>query len=336
MPPADRFAEGVGRLLGGYGLVLKGEPMPVAGSVLNDNYRAETDRGPVFVRFHRAGRKRERIIAEHRVLAWAAERGLPAAGPLTTLEGSTLAYAAERYAAVFPWIEGHPLAAGAITEDGVRALGEVHGRLHAALDGYADPELPDTGTGSAWDTEQSIAELSRVDDLIRYYPAPSAENLRIQEGLRVQLEMLESGLARPASGFAGLRRQPCHGDFHERNVLFGAGGEVAAVVDWEMVGLLPRAYEVVRALSFSGLLDEPLVCAYLEGYRRHAALTADECVQAVEMWWQSLMHDTWRYRMRFIEGEGRVTPFFESSLALLLRFRDVGYRAEVAGRLTAG
>lgn len=50
-----------------------------------------------------------------------------------------------------------------------------------------------------------------------------------------------------APGVARLTRLP---------VVLSPAGNVAAVVDWEMFGVRPRVFEVVRSLSFSMLLRE--------------------------------------------------------------------------------
>lgn len=321
------------QLLGAHGLRRHGQPRPVEGSVLNHNYCVETAAGRRFVRLHKANRTRERLLREHRAMAWAAGQGLPVHPPLAAEGGETLIALGGVLGAVYSWLAGRHLSRGAILPAQSAALGAMQGRLHRVLAGYHDPDLAPGGTGGSWDTGASIAMLSRVDDLIRYYPAHSEWTLEVQGGLRTQLGLLESGVARPSSDFARIATQPAHGDYHERNVLFDDGGKVAAVVDWEMVGLLPPVFEVLRAVSFSLLMEPSLLAAYLEGYRREASLPADDCEPGVEMWWQSLLHDTWRYRTRFIEGDLRAERFFAESLALLTRFSDPAYRASIAATL---
>ena len=106
---------------------------------------------------------------------------------------------------------------------------------------------------------------------------------------------MESPEARPYSEVKNLGRQPVHGDFQERNVLFDEGTTPVALVDWELACRQPRAVALLRALSFMQLFDEPLLAAYLGGYSRHVTLLPEECAEAVEMWWQTRIHSTWIY-----------------------------------------
>ena len=179
----------------------------------------------------------------------------------------------------------------------------------------------------------SIDALNRVDDLIRYYPSPPTEQLRLQEVIRTQLELLESAAARPASDFASLRRQACHGDYHERNVMVDDSGAIIAVVDWEMAGLLPPIFELVRAISFVRLFDLPLLEPYLVAYRRHTQCSAAECHDGVEMFWQFLIHDTWVFTSRFIRGDRRVDEFLPTAGQLLTRFSDPAFRSMLESTL---
>jgi Ser/Thr protein kinase RdoA (MazF antagonist) len=228
---------------------------------------------------------------------------------------------------MYDWVPGSHLPRGGITPGQSALLGDLHGRIHAALRPFRDPRLPDRGTGSGWDREASLDTLGRVDDLIRYYPAQDAAQLELQSGLRRQMEMLESGVARPAADFAGLYRQCCHGDFHERNVIVGDGGEVFAVVDWELAGLLPPSFELLRALTFMALLEPPLASPYFDAYRRHAEVRDWEA--SVEMWWQSQLHSVWVYEARYIEGNRAVEPFLAEHVRLLARLGDPDYRASL-------
>jgi Ser/Thr protein kinase RdoA (MazF antagonist) len=252
---------------------MEGEPRPVADSVLGENYRVDTDRGTRFVRFAQKKRTQEVVLAEFRAMRFAAEGGIPVALPLTGESSSPVASIGGRVVSVFPWVEGRTAKRGAMSEREAAVLGDMHGRLQAVLAQYRDPVLAARDPGEiSWDAEASIAALSRVDDLIRYYPAPPAEHLAAQAALRYQLELLESDEPRPAADFAGLPMQVEHGDYHERNVLLDGGGEVAAVVDWERIRVLPRAFQLVRALDFTGLLDGGPLDAYLQAYGRHIRL----------------------------------------------------------------
>ncbi len=328
-PVTAAHLAGIDELLGRYGWTRTGEPAPVPNSVLNENIRVSSSGGDLFIRFHKPNRTRERLQREHSAIRWAWEHGVPVNLPLASPDGTTVHLVGGLLIAAFPWLDARQLHRGAIDVAGAAALGDTLGHLHATLMGYYDPDLRSGGTGSTWETQEEIDTLSRVDDLIRYYASPGEWQLRVQEGLRAQLTLLESGVARPRSDFDALPVQPCHGDYHDGNVLFDGDGSVAAVVDWEMMGWLPRIFEVLRALFFAELLAPKSLEAFLAGYRRHVTLDPEEIEMGVEMWWQSQLHDTWVYRRRFIDGDARVDHFFAGDAARVIRLADVTFRAQL-------
>ena len=67
-----------------------------------------------------------------------------------------------------------------------------------------------------------------------------------------------------------------HGDFHGLNLLY-RGGRVVAVLDWDRLGVQPRAEEAVRAATLifndpvTGVLDLARVRRYARAYREAAA-----------------------------------------------------------------
>ncbi len=329
--PADErggFESAIDSVLSEFGAHRAGKPVPVEGSVSNENFRVASDAGDLLVRFHKDTRERPRLELEHRMARHAEARGIPVILPLAKADGRALLRVRKRWVSVFPWGDG--LRHARPTEADAAAMGEMQGRMHRVLRTLDDPGLARGGTGTAWDTERSIASFSRVDDLIRYYPAPGEWQLMVQGQLRTQLAYLESGRALAASAFDWLPVQACHGDYHDRNVLFGEDGAVGAVVDWEMAGLLCPAFEVVRATVFGGMSGPALLGTYMEGYRRESHLDADVARGAVEQFWQLLMHDSWVFEMRFIRGERRVERFFEGRETMLGEFGDEGYRERLA------
>ncbi len=314
-----------------YGLTITGEPEPVALSVSNRNFKVLTDDGLRFVRFLAKSRTRERQELASEVCAFAAEHGIPVVPAQADAKGRELHSLSNRFWAVYPWVEGVHMERGAIGPAEAAKVGDIHGRLHAVLRPFADPRLRSDTNGSVWDEAKSLDDLGRVDDLIRYSPSPGSAQLRLQEQIRQIMALIDSPSSRPATDFSGVDRAVCHGDFHERNLIMDAAGDLRAVVDWEMVALLPPVFEVLRAASFMGLLGPGLLEAYMAGYRRHSEL--EQCEEGVEMWWQSQLHNTWVYRARFIEGNRAVGEFLEDHFAMIMQFANPAFRAQVATRL---
>jgi Ser/Thr protein kinase RdoA (MazF antagonist) len=317
-----------------WGLEPSGEAEPVADSVRNHNFRVLTTSGPVFLRLAKASTARERAELEHRTILWAAERGLPVNLPLPSKDGRTLRSTGGTLVSVFPWIDGRTMDVDAPTGQEAAALGDTLGRLQEELAEFDDLGLGTCPIARPWDTQRAIEELSRVDDLIRYYPAPGPWRLQVQEWLRFKLALLESSEARPYDEYAGLAAQVCHGDFHERNVLFARDdNRVLAVVDWEMVGRMPPAFELVQALSWTHLVHFPVLDSFVAAYAKHRRVERTDISDAVDMWWQASLHNTWAYTQSFIKGNRRADRFFESNDRQLRLFADPEFRAGLVDRI---
>jgi Ser/Thr protein kinase RdoA (MazF antagonist) len=322
-------------LLARYGLRRTGDARYVEDSVSCDNFRVPTDQGDRFVRFHQPKRPREHLEARDRLERWAAEQGLPVFPAERDQRGHALSGVGRWTGAVYPWVEGRSAVRGAITVAEAETLGRLHGRVQATLAEYADPALGVGGGGTHWDTEQSILALARVDDLIRYYPAVSDEDTEVRGVIIQQLAFLEGSEVRKPEEFTSLPSQVVHGDFHERNVLLGADGHVAALVDWERGRVYPRAFELVRALDFMRLTEGPSFDAYVAGYRESVRLGRDECAAAVGINWQSTMHDHWAFTMVFVRGDRAPRRFFGEMPDRIARWSDSAWRAAFAARLAA-
>jgi len=105
-PPAEAVPGELDRVFRAYGLKRLGVPVGVGGGTLNWNYRVETSRGAVFARRWRSGVTVERVVEEHQLLWWVAERGVPVVQPLKTTGGATVQALGDALWSVFPWIEG--------------------------------------------------------------------------------------------------------------------------------------------------------------------------------------------------------------------------------------
>src|SRR5687767_1944554 len=130
------IADDIRTVLADYGLTSLGDPEPVSSGSLNWNFRVETSAGPMFVRKHRADRRIANVRAEHALVEWMAERGLPVVPALPGLDGDTVCLVADSVWAVFPWVEGRPPVRPAITAAQAHAVGEMHGRIHAVLSAH--------------------------------------------------------------------------------------------------------------------------------------------------------------------------------------------------------
>ncbi|MET8079718.1 phosphotransferase [Streptomyces sp. NPDC005303] len=162
-----------------------------------------------------------------------------------------------------------------------------------------------------------------IDDLLarvrRHRPADSFDELARHRLLerRALLEQ-HAGRKPPHGGPVGW----VHGDFHPFNLLY-RGDAPAAIVDWDRLGVKPRAEEAVRAAAIffvrpAGTLDLPKVRSYARAYRRTAGATPSELAAAVHRVWWERLNDFWMLRWHYERGDTRADPQFPAASALVV------------------
>ncbi len=321
--------------LGQLGRELVGEPTPIA-SGRNHNWRVETEAGPLFFRRHRHTRPRERIELGLAAMSHAAARGVPVAEPIEGTGGTVLFGSDGRFASVYPWVVAETYTRGAITAKQATAFGGVHGRLHLALKDFEHQEIQ-PATEVWWDAERSLRDLAEVAAVVRNAGSiPGLNASEVLRGIERQVDLLESGKLPPPEAFDALQSQAIHGDVHEGNVMLHPSGEVAAVVDWDMVATAPPLYEVLRAMDFTYAIDNvDVLNSYLGGYAVAAPYKGPVGARIVDLWAASVIHNTWSLRARFLEDDLRVDPFIAAHRKRVGQFSDPEYRRWLAGRFAA-
>ncbi len=300
----------------------------VPGGSLNHNFDVRTAAGRFFLRRCRSNLETERIAGEHELIRWAAARGVPAPMPRPLPGGGSLLLVGEERWVLFPWAEGGPRPRGSLSPAASEALGAEHGRVQAVLSDH--PESAGAKFRQRWDKAASLRDLESLITLARRKRAPEA-TLRTMER---QLAMLEQAEVLPPEAFVTLPCQLLHGDFHDQQVLF-VDQRVSAVVDWEIWHVDSRAWELVRSLAFSQLLDSPLLEAYLGGYRRQMRLARKEADLALTLWFQSRLTGLWQWYAYLVEGNERVHEFFAESARQLELQADEAWMRDLRERFLA-
>ncbi|MEO6043193.1 MAG: phosphotransferase [Tepidiformaceae bacterium] len=313
-------------VLGRWGITAPERVSPVPGGTLNWNFDVRTANSRFFLRCYRANLASERIDGEHRLVEWVGERGIPVAVPIAALDGERLLSVGEDRWSLFPWIDGVSIGRGALSRRQARALGAMHGRVQAVLATHPDSETAQFSM--RWDKRQSLNALKRLVSVGKQ----RGVEVWIIEGMERQRRLLESTDVEPPEHFASLPCQLLHGDFHDQQVLF-AGDGIRAVVDWEIWHSDPRAWELIRSLAFSQLLDSPLLEDYLAGYREHVQLSEGELQLALTLWFQSRLVGLWAWWAYLMEGNERVEEFFPSMLAELDLVTGERWTASIRSRV---
>ncbi|MFE3033507.1 phosphotransferase [Streptomyces canus] len=189
--------------------------------------------------------------------------------------------------------------------------------------GHPAADAPDADAGPVDAGADPATTFALIDDLLarvrRHRPADSFDELA-RHRLLERRALLEQHVGRrpPHSGPVGW----VHGDFHPFNLLY-RGDAPAAIVDWDRLGVKPRAEEAVRAAAIffvrpAGTLDLPKVRAYARAYRRTAGATPSELAAAVHRVWWERLNDFWMLRWHYERGDTRADPQFPAASALVV------------------
>ncbi|MFE9771262.1 phosphotransferase [Streptomyces sp. NPDC005931] len=321
VPPPVSHAPPLGALLRRYaaGSALTCEP--VVEGLLNRGYRLRTTRGRYFLKYHFDPETADpaAIVRQHRATRRLAALGVPVAPALPGRDGRTVAVVGGHAYALHPWIDGRHRHGGQLTPGQCGRLGALLGVVHAGLERV----MPAHGRARATPAESAdpADTFALIDDLLgrvrRHRPADSFDELA-RHRLLERRALLERHADRrpPHGGAVGW----VHGDFHPFNLLY-RGDAPAAIVDWDRLGVQPRAEEAVRAAAIffvrpAGTLDLPKVRSYARAYRRAAGATPSELAAAVHRVWWERLNDFWMLRWHYERGDTRADPQFPAASAL--------------------
>jgi Ser/Thr protein kinase RdoA (MazF antagonist) len=295
---------------------------PVAEGLLNHGYFLATTHGRYFLKHHLDG-DRTALARQHRATLRLAALGLPVAPPVAGADGRTVTVLDGRCYALHPWVEGRHLGGAALTHGQSRRLGALLGLVHTALeqvmaDAAHPPNPPHADTAA--DPERTFETIDELLALARgALPRTSFDELAEHRLLERRALLERQAHRRPAPG-AEPAAGWVHGDFHPLNVLYG-GTEPAAIVDWDRLGVRPRAEEAVRAAAIffvrpCGTLDLGRVAAYAGAYRGACGAAPDELAAAVHRVWWERLNDFWMLTWRYRLGDRRTDPQFPAAAAL--------------------
>ena len=297
---------------------------PVDQGLLNRGYRLCTTRGRYFLKHHFDPETADpaAIARQHRATQRLADLGVPVAPPLAGRDGRTVAVVGGHAYALHPWVDGRHRHGGQLTAGQCGRLGALLGVVHASLEhvmpanARARAEAPQPA-----DSADPAATFTLIEDLLgrvrRHRPADSFDELARHRLLERRALLEQHADRRPARGSSvGW----VHGDFHPFNLLY-KGDAPAAIVDWDRLGLRPRAEEAVRAAAIFfvrpvGALDLPKVRAYARAYRRAAGATPSQLAAAVHRVWWERLNDFWMLRWHYERGDTRADPQFPAASAL--------------------
>ncbi|SEK74553.1 phosphotransferase enzyme family protein [Streptacidiphilus jiangxiensis] len=262
------------------------------------------------------------IAAQHATIAALAASGLPTVPPVAADDGRTLVLHRGRRYAVFPFVDGAP--PGPLSPRAAAELGTLLGRTHAELRRIQPPVLdpgPHPGSWPTADPEQTRRTITALLGEARARAPRDPFDALAEQRLRERLVLLDAHAHRrprgaPPAGWV-------HGDFHPLNLLY-RGERVAAVLDWDRLGVKPVAEEAVRAATqffcapASGVLDLARVRAYSRAYRAASGHSPEHLGAAVHRVWWERLNDFWMLRWRYARRDDRASELFPAAAAQIV------------------
>ncbi|MFE9092801.1 phosphotransferase [Streptomyces sp. NPDC007264] len=296
---------------------------PVEQELLNRGYRLRTTRGRYFLKHHFDPETAApaAIARQHRATRRLADLGVPVAPPLARRDGRTVAVVGGHAYALYPWVEGRHRHGGQLTTEQCGRLGALLGVVHAGLERVMPYSRTRSAPGARSESADPTDTFALIDALLRrvrrHRPADAFDELARHRLLERRALLRRHAHRRPPRGGpVGW----VHGDFHPFNLLY-RGDAPAAIVDWDRLGVQPRAEEAVRAAAIffvrpAGALDLAKVRSYARAYRRAAGATSGELAAAVHRVWWERLNDFWMLRWRYERGDTRTDSQFPAASAL--------------------
>ncbi|MEU9873529.1 phosphotransferase [Actinomadura sp. NPDC048021] len=301
------------RLLKRWEIGAPGTATPLVAGPGGRSWRVDAAGGAFFLREH-TGADRRRLLFQHGVTAALDAAGLPVHAPVPARNGRTLVTAAGRGYVLYPWVGGRGRDGLELTFTQCEALGELLGRLHAALDELTPPVQQSMLVPAPRAADAAAA----VEAMLRDVPdgdgtdfdALTARRLRERRALLTEF----AGHQPPDIEVSTVGH--LHGSFHAEHLRYGGSGNVTAVLGWDGLTTGPVAGEVVRsaarlfACEDDRGLDLDRVQAFVRGHRSAFPLDAGQIQSAVHREWWERLCDVAPLRHRYLgeDGAGERAP----------------------------
>ncbi|MFD4767557.1 phosphotransferase [Streptomyces niveus] len=328
-------------LISAFGLDEVRERRFLADGLMNANWKIDTQAG-VFALKRVTDVSLDRLRRNLGVLASLAGDGLPVTAPVATAVGSLVAEVGGGVWCLFPWAAGVHIRGVDLSLAQVGELGAQLGRLHDGL-GRAGvrgllPAVPDMVAADVTTPQRAVEKSERLSRAVREKRTSSGFDVAAAAALEQRRDLIgKHADRRPEDAVPAGALGWTHGDVQYRNLLW-EGWELAAVLDWDRVGVRPYAEEVARTaqvqFGVGGVFDLARVSAFVRGYRSVVPLEAEALADGVRRLWWKRMTDYWQLEFHYDRGDHSFDELFTADEALLHWWTDRYEQVEDA--FTAG
>ncbi|MFE5813096.1 phosphotransferase [Streptomyces sp. NPDC056479] len=225
---------------------------------------------------------------------------------------------------LFPWATGAHVRGIDLGLSQAASLGAHLGRLHVSLGRACGrgllPGVPDAVMAEVTSPKQAVEKSHRLSAAVADKGA-AAPSVRRPPQLLINV-----GHRSPSTPAAAPSRRPLkmhgwtHGDVQYRNLL-REGEELAAVLDWDRVGVRRYADEVARTaqvqFGVDGVFDLARVSAFGGGYRSVMSLEDTALADGVRRLWWKRMTDFWQLEFHYDRSDFSCDELFTADEALL-------------------
>lgn len=305
------------------------EPRHLADGLMNVNWKVDTPAG-AFALKRVTDVPLDRLSRNLSILAALAEDGIPVSAPVTTTAGSLVAEVGGGVWCLFPWAAGAHVRGIDLSLTQAASLGAHLGRLHVSLGRVCGrgllPVVPDAVAADLTLPEGAVEKSRRLSAAVAEKGVGSAFDVAASVALDHR-RMLISKHAdlRPQLGTPEGAHGWTHGDFQYRNLLW-EDEELAAVLDWDRVGVRPYAEEVVRTaqvqFGVDGVFDLGRVSTFVGGYRSVMPLEDTALADGVRRLWWKRMTDFWQLEFHYDRGDFSCDELFTADEVLLHWWTD--------------
>lgn len=323
--PDNNLAE----LSSAFGLGEVWEQRYLADGLMNANWRVDAAAG-TFALKRVTDVPRDRLVRNLGVLAALAADGVPVCAPVASVYGSLVAEVGGGVWCLFPWAEGTHLRGVYLSLSQAASLGTHLGRLHLSLSGACArgllPAVPDTVTAEVSTVERAVEKSERLSAAVAAVGTGSVFDAAAAAALDQRRKLIDAYAARrPQDASPEGGHGWTHGDVQYRNLLW-ADGDLAAVLDWDRVGVRPYAEEVVRTaqvqFGVDGVFDLGRVSAFVGGYRSVVPLESSALADGARRLWWKRMTDFWQLEFHYDRGDHSCDELFTADEALLHWWTD--------------
>jgi Ser/Thr protein kinase RdoA (MazF antagonist) len=329
------------RLLKRWEIGAPGEATPLAAGPGDRSWRVEAAGGTFFLKEY-ARPDRRGVLFRHGVTAALDAAGLPVLAPVPARGGRTLVTGAGRGYVLYPWVGGRGRGGLELTFTQCEALGELLGRLHAALDELTAP----VQQSMLVPTPRAADAAAAVQEMLRDVPGDDGTDFDALTGrrLRERRDLLTEFAGHQPPDIEVSTVGHLHGSFHAGHLRYGGSGNVTAVLGWDGLTTGPVAGEVVRsaarlfACEDERGLDLDRVQAFVRGHRSAFPLDAGEIQSAVHREWWERLCDVAPLRHRYLgedgtgeRGPASLVPWWSAQLERTLDVFAAPYTAVPAG-----